>query len=150
MRRQFLPPAPPLAKMRCIRELAGTEGQVHAGAADSCGVVVVHGRDSAVGEVLCAEATDPMAACEPAGPNGSCDAGPGDAFRDKHAAGDRSQNYVAATAPSTVLSGDSQKRTVVIENDLPRGDFDRGAVVKLATQAFQDDAKHRGARRRAS
>src|SRR6267142_430005 len=48
MRRRFPPAALPLPKMRCVRELARTEGQVHAGAADPRGVAAVRGRDSAV------------------------------------------------------------------------------------------------------
>src|SRR6266851_3556763 len=78
MKRRFLPAALPPPSMRCVRELARTEGQVHAGAADTRGVAAVRGRDSAVGKVFWAEAACPIAASQPAGPDGSGDAGPGE------------------------------------------------------------------------
>src|SRR5216684_880533 len=78
MRRRFLPTALLSHKMRCVRELAGTEGQVHAGAADPRGVAAVRGRDSAVGKVLWAEAACPSSASQPPGPDGSRNPGPGE------------------------------------------------------------------------
>src|SRR2546422_3395133 len=78
MRRRFLPAALLLPKMRFVRELARTEGQVHTGAADTRGVAALRGRDFAVGKVFWAEAACPIAASQPSGPDGSGDAGPGE------------------------------------------------------------------------
>ena len=64
--------------MTCVCELAGTEGQVHARAADPRGVVAIDGSDSALGEIFWAEATRSIATSEPAGGERSRDAGPGD------------------------------------------------------------------------
>src|SRR6266446_356301 len=70
MRRRVLPTALLSHRMRCIRELARTEGQVHTGTADTRGVAAVRGRDFAVGKVFWAEAACPIAASQPAGPDG--------------------------------------------------------------------------------
>src|SRR6266850_1437974 len=91
MRRRFLPAALPPPRMRCVRELARTEGQVHAGAADTGGVAAVRGRDSAVGKVFWAEAANSFATNKPASADGSRNAGPG-GVRCEHTAGTHSHN----------------------------------------------------------
>src|SRR6267143_531893 len=78
MRRRFLPAALPPPKMRCVRELARTEGQVHAGAADTRGVAAVRGRDFAVGKVFWTEAANSFAANESASADGSGNPWPGE------------------------------------------------------------------------
>src|SRR5439155_9804471 len=57
--------------MRCILERARTEGQIHAGAADSCGVAALHGGDPGLGKIFWAKAVCSTAANEPAGANRS-------------------------------------------------------------------------------
>src|SRR5467141_4712746 len=137
MKRRFLPAALPPPRMRCVRELARTEGQVHTGAADTGGVAAVRGRDSAVGKVFWAEAANSFATNESVSADGSCHARPGGVSHCEHITGTHGRNNDCS---GRAIHSRSKKRFARAHGrhrgrSLPRGNFKpRRGGEKLAAQ----------------